>query len=163
MNLDLASIFPLGWAHYLVGGLVMGLGMALLFVATGLMGGMSTVFSSTWSFVSRRPFFQQDALRGSRRWRLVYAVGLVLGAGLWWLLLGPSGRVEVTTPLPLLFVGGLVAGYGARLANGCTAGHGICGLASLQRPSAVAVLVFMATAFLTANLTANLTAYWPGA
>ena len=42
-------------------------------------------------------------------------------------------------------------GYGARLANGCTSGHGICGLGSLQLPSLVAVLTFMAMAFITAN------------
>lgn len=156
MNLDLSSLFPLGWGHYLAGGLVMGLGMALLFIATGLVGGMSTVFSSTWSYFSRKPFFRQEALVGSRRWRLVYAAGLILGAAAWWTWLGPTQRVSVDIPLPQLFIGGLVAGYGARLANGCTAGHGICGLASLQAPSLVAVLTFMATAFLTANLTARL-------
>jgi uncharacterized protein len=153
MNLDLATFLPLGWGHYLAGGLVIGLGVSLLFAATGLIGGMSTVFSSTWSLVSRRPFFQQPALAGSRRWRLVYAAGLVLGAALWWVLFGPGERVAVSIPLAQLFVGGLIAGYGARLANGCTSGHGICGLASLQLPSLLAVLTFMATAFITANVT----------
>jgi uncharacterized membrane protein YedE/YeeE len=51
-----------------------------------------------------------------------------------------------------LLLGGLLVGYGARLSNGCTSGHGICGLGSLQIPSLVAVLTFMATGFLTANL-----------
>jgi len=50
-----------------------------------------------------------------------------------------------------LGVGGLLVGFGARLSNGCTSGHGICGLGSLQLPSLVAVLTFMATAFVTAN------------
>jgi hypothetical protein len=58
MNLSL-SLFPLGWQHYLLGGVFIGMGAALLFVLTGRIGGMSTVFSSTWSFVVRRPFFQQ--------------------------------------------------------------------------------------------------------
>jgi uncharacterized membrane protein YedE/YeeE len=52
-------------------------------------------------------------------------------------------------------VGGFIVGYGARLGTGCTSGHGICGLGSLQWPSALAVLTFMATAFLTANLMAR--------
>lgn len=51
--------------------------------------------------------------------------------------------------------GGFFVGYGARLGNGCTSGHGICGLRSLQLPSLLAVLTFMATAFLTANLAAR--------
>ena len=41
-------------------------------------------------------------------------------------------------------------GFGARLANGCTAGHGICGMASLQAPSILAVVIFLSTAFATA-------------
>ena len=53
--------------------------------------------------------------------------------------------------LPPLFVyGGVLVGFGARLSNGCTSGHGICGLSSLQLPSLVAVLIFMTTGALAA-------------
>ena len=154
MNLTF-SLFPLGWQHYLLGGLFIGAGVALLFVLTGLVGGMSTVFSSTWSFVVRRPFFQQARFTDSRGWRLVYAVGLVLGALVWWL--GFAGGAAQTTSVPVwqLLVGGFLVGYGARLGNGCTSGHGICGLGSLQWPSLLAVLTFMGTAFITANLVAR--------
>jgi uncharacterized protein len=148
----IASLFPFGWAHYLAGGLLIGAGVSLLFVCTGLIGGMSTVFSSTWSFVIRRPFFQQARFTDSRVWRLVYAAGLVLGALVWWL--GFSDGMPGSTGVPAwqLLLGGVLVGYGARLGNGCTSGHGICGLGSLQLPSLGAVLTFMATAFLVANL-----------
>ena len=154
MNLSL-SLFPLGWQQYLLGGLLIGTGAALLFLLTGRIGGMSTVFSSTWSYVVRRPFFQQARFVDSRSWRLVYALGLVLGALAWWL--GFAGGVREATSVPAwqLLVGGFLVGYGARLGNGCTSGHGICGLGSLQWPSLLAVLTFMATAFLTANLMAR--------
>jgi len=146
--------FPLGWQHYLLGGLLVGAGTALLFVLTGRIGGMSTVFSSTWSYLVRRPFFQQGRFVDSRGWRLVYALGLILGALIWWL--GFAGGVREATAVPVwqLLLGGFFVGYGARLSNGCTSGHGICGLGSLQWPSALAVLTFMATAFLTASLIA---------
>ena len=146
------TLFPLGWQHYLAGGLLIGAGVALLFVLTGRVGGMSTVFSSSWSWLVRRPFFQQPRFTESRSWRLVYALGLVLGAALWWQLV--AGAQPQTTGVATwqLFVGGLLVGFGARLANGCTSGHGICGLGSLQWPSLWAVLTFMGTAFLTANL-----------
>ena len=85
MNLTL-SLFPLGWQHYLVGGLLIGAGAALLFVLTGRIGGMSTVFSSSWSYLVQRPFFQQQRFVDSRGWRLVYALGLILGALVWWLV-----------------------------------------------------------------------------
>ena len=115
----LSSLFPLGWAHYLAGGLVIGAGVARLYVATGRLAGMSSVFSSSWSFVSARAAFQQPRWRESRAWRLA--------------------------------LGGLVAGFGARLAGGCTSGHGICGIGSLKLPSLLAVLTFMATGFITAQ------------
>lgn len=148
----LSTLFPLGWDHYLAGGVLIGLGVSLLFVCTGWIGGMSTVFSSTWSYVSRRPFFQQPRLVESRAWRLVFAAGLVLGAALWTLWLGPSQAQQTSVPLWQLGLGGLLVGYGARLANGCTSGHGICGLSSLQLPSLAAVGLFMATGFGTASL-----------
>ena len=154
MDLTL-SLFPLGWQHYLLGGVLIGTGVALWFVLTGLVGGMSTVFSSTWSFVIPRPFFQQARFIGSRDWRLVYAAGLVLGALAWWLTLGHGAAQSTSVPVWQLLVGGFLVGYGARLGNGCTSGHGICGLGSMQWPSLLAVLTFMGAAFLTANLAAR--------
>lgn len=152
MVFSFSDLFPLGWQHYLLGGLLIGSGVALLFTFTGLIGGMSTVFSSSWSYLVRNPFFQQERFTGSRGWRLVYALGLVLGALAWWLLLGDGTPLHTNVPVWQLLLGGFLVGYGARRANGCTSGHGICGLGSLQWPSLLAVLTFMATAFLTANL-----------
>ena len=155
---SLLNLFPHGWQHYLLGGLMIGAGVALLFAMTGRVGGMSTVFSSTWSFVVQRPFFQQARFVGSRQWRLVYAAGLVLGAWLWWHAAGGAVPEGTGVPVWQLLLGGFLVGYGARLGNGCTSGHGICGLGSLQWPSLLAVLTFMATAFVTANLVAALSA-----
>lgn len=146
-----SQVFPLGWVHYLGGGLVIGLGVAWLYAATGRLAGMSSVFSSTWSFVSTRPFFQQARWRESRAWRLQLALGLVAGAALWWLWLGPQEALSTDVPTWRLVLGGLVAGYGARLAGGCTSGHGICGIGSRKGASVLATLTFMATGILTAQ------------
>ena len=146
------TLFPFGWQHYLLGGLTIGAGVALLYLFNGWVGGMSTVFSSTWSFVSRRNFFQQARLVDSRQWRLVYAAGVVLGALVWRFALNDGQAQSTSVPVWQLLLGGFLVGYGARLGNGCTSGHGICGLGALQLPSLGAVLTFMATAFLTANL-----------
>lgn len=153
MNLD--TLFPLGWQHYLLGGLLVGLGTALLYVWTGRVGGMSTVFSSSWSWLVQRPYFQAARYVQTRGWRLVYAAGLIVGALVWWL--GWTDGTPLATGVPAwqLLLGGFFVGYGARLGNGCTSGHGICGLGSLQLPSLYAVLTFMATAFLTAHLAAR--------
>ncbi len=146
------QLFPNGIAHYLGGGLLLGVAVGLIFVATGLVSGMSSVFSSTWSYVSRLPFFAQARFTGSRGWRLVLAAGLVIGALLHLLTLG--GGVPVVTGVTWwqLLLGGFIAGFGARLSNGCTSGHGICGLGSFQLPSLLAVLIFLATGIATAWL-----------
>jgi uncharacterized protein len=152
--MGLEHIFPTGWGHYLAGGLLLGVAVSLLFIATGLIGGMSSVFSSTWSYVSRLPFFQQAKFVESRNWRMVYAAGLILGAALWALTMG--GMVVTHIPLWQLAIGGFIAGFGARMSNGCTSGHGICGLASLQMPSLAAVITFLITAIATAHLVKSL-------
>jgi uncharacterized protein len=123
--------------------------MGLLFVATGRIGGMSTVFTTIWSFFSRAPYFREERFLSSRGWRLLYAAGLVLGALAWLATIGAPFQTQV--PPWQLALGGFLAGFGARLSNGCTAGHGICGMASLQPASILAVAVFLATAMATAR------------
>ena len=145
------SLFPLGWMHYLAGGLLIGVGVSLLFITTGRIGGVSTFFSSTLSYISRHRYFHQTQFVETRRWRLIYALGLVLGAALWLLI---SGQGVALTPVSTwqLILGGFIAGFGARLSGGCTSGHGICGMASLQLPSILAVMIFLATGMLSAHL-----------
>jgi uncharacterized protein len=152
--MDIHTLFPLGWQHYVLGGFLIGLGVAVLYLFNGWVGGMSTVFSSTWSYVIHRPFFQQSRLTQTRAWRLIYAAGVVLGALVWRFVLADGEVASTRVPVWQLLVGGFLVGYGARLGDGCTSGHGICGLGSLQLPSLGAVLTFMATAFVTANLMA---------
>ena len=150
------AMFPAGIGHYLAGGLLIGLGVSLLFVTTGLVGGVSTFYTSTWSWLSRAPFFSAPRFTSSRAWRVAYMAGLIGGAALWLFTLGGGEPLRTGIPAWQLGLGGFVAGFGARMANGCTSGHGICGLASLQLPSLVAVLTFLATAIATAQLVAAL-------
>ena len=144
------EFFPYGFERYLVGGLSIGVGVALLFVTTGRLGGASTVFSATWSWFSRLPFFQQSSLRSSRNWRVIYALGMLLGGVLYVALGLPVEGSQVS--LGRLIVGGLLVGFGARLGGGCTSGHGICGMASLSVGSMLMVAVYLTTAIVTALL-----------
>ena len=153
--MTMQQLFPNGIEPYLVGGLVIGMAVAFAFAMSGLIAGMSTVFSSTWSYVSRLAFFQQERFIASRGWRLALAAGLVLGGALF--LLSSAHGVTFQTHVPgwRLALGGFVAGFGARMSNGCTSGHGICGVGSLQLPSILAVAIFLVTAILTAQLVAQ--------
>jgi len=148
--------FPNGWLHYLIGGLLIGAGTSLIFLFTGRVSGMSSVFTTTWSYFSDSPFFRQAKHLQSRGWRLVLAAGLILGTALWWWWLGPREASKTTVPAWQLLVGGFLVGYGARLSDGCTSGHGICGLASLRPPSVAAVITFLSTAIATAHIVAAL-------
>ena len=143
-------LFPLGIAQYLIGGLIIGFAVSFLFATTGLIGGMSTFFTSTWSFVSKWSHFNRETFVSSRNWRLVYAVGFIIGAAIWMLTAGNPFQTSVSWWQLLL--GGFIAGFGARLSNGCTSGHGICGIASLQVPSLLAVLIFLSSAMVSANI-----------
>jgi len=148
------QLFPNGWIHYLLGGLLIGAGVSLTFLFTGRVSGMSSAFTATWSYVSKRAFFQQVRYTGTRSWRLVLALGVVLGALLWRVWLGPPTGLATGLPWWRLLSGGLLIGYGARLSDGCTSGHGICGLASLSLSSLLAVFTFLTTAMLTVHLLA---------
>lgn len=148
------QFFPNGIETYLVGGLLMGTAVSFAFAMCGLVTGMSTVFSSTWSFVSRLAFFGQDRFVSSRGWRLALAVGLVLGGALYLLTAAHGMTFQTHVPWWRLAVGGCIAGFGARMSNGCTSGHGICGIGSFQMPSILAVVIFLGTAIITAQLVA---------
>lgn len=144
------AAFPQGISHYLVGGIMLGIAVSFAFAMSGLITGMSTFFSSTWSWFSNAPFFQQDRLVSSRGWRLALAIGLVIGGALFVWTGGSTFQTQVTWWQ--LLVGGFIAGFGARMSNGCTSGHGICGMGSLKVPSMLAVVTFLVTAMITANV-----------
>lgn len=148
-------LFPTGWSQFLIGGLIIGLGVGLMFLTLGRVVGMSTFFSSSWSWFSNINFFKQANLVESRSWRLWCAIGLILGAAIWAISFGGGFHGETSIGPIRLLIGGLLVGFGSRLSNGCTSGHGICGLSSLSVPSLLAVLTFMATAIVTAQLFAK--------
>jgi uncharacterized membrane protein YedE/YeeE len=85
-------------------------------------------------------------------WRALFVVGLVTGALLHRLASGDPLPVHLQVGLPAMAAGGFLVGFGTRMGSGCTAGHGICGLARLSRRSLVATLTFFATAVGTVHV-----------
>ena len=75
-----------------------------------------------------------------------------MGAVLHGLAPGAFGEAPPGRPLPVILLAGLLVGLGARLANGCTSGHGILGLARSARRSIVAMVIFVAVATLTVRV-----------
>jgi len=151
--LGLETLFPNGVTHYAIGGVLVGLGTAVIYYGTGIPAGASTFLESTLSYVSDRSRFQQ--FRGSRDWRVVFTLGIVLGAAIYAVLF--QGGPWTTGVQPWrLFLGGTLVGVGTRVGKGCTSGHGICGVGSASRTSLVGVATFMIVAIGTANIVAAL-------
>ncbi len=118
-----------------LGGLLIGGAAAPLLLANGRVAGISGILGQAlW-----------PAAGESRGWRLAFLVGLPLGALLVSLVTGPL-RVDVDAGPMTLVAAGLLVGLGTRLGNGCTSGHGVCGIARASRRSIVATLVFMGVA-----------------
>ena len=146
---SLEALFPNGISRYAIGGLFVGLGVATIYLATGIIAGASTTLESTLSYVSDRSRFSK--YRSSRDWRIVFALATVAGAAVWALAF-QDGIWTTDVGLGRLFVGGILVGIGTRIGKGCTSGHGVCGVGSASRTSLVGVVTFLLTAIVTAQL-----------
>lgn len=152
LTLSLAGeLFPNGIGRYAVGGLLVGLGVAVIYLGTGISAGASTFLESTLSYVSGRSRFQQYV--SSRDWRVLFTLGIVLGAGVYAVVFQDGAWTTGVQPWRLL-VGGIFVGVGTRVGKGCTSGHGVCGVGSASKTSIIGVITFVAVAVLTAQLIA---------
>jgi uncharacterized membrane protein YedE/YeeE len=133
-----------------IGGALIGLSAALLWLGNGRIAGISGIFG--------------QLLPPARTvvWRLFFLVSLVAGTALAALLFPALGNAPQLAPPPSWFPGGtavwiaaagLLTGFGTKIGNGCTSGHGVCGLARLSKRSFVAVGIFFSVAILTTTLT----------
>lgn len=130
---------PLSPFVAIAGGLLIGTAAALLLLLNGRIAGVSGVLATTTRIGSGGPPWRQAA---------AFIVGLPLGAMLIATFVRRPDLVIAASPLALV-VAGLLVGFGTRLGNGCTSGHGVCGMARLSPRSILATLTFMFTAALT--------------
>ena len=147
------ELFPNGIEHYAIGGLFIGLGVAVIYLATGIISGASTFLESTLSYVSKLSRFKKYI--DSRDWRVVFTVGIIGGAAIYALAF-QSTIWTTEVQWWRLLAGGVLIGIGTRLGGGCTSGHGVCGVGSLSGPSAVGVITFVLVAIGVAQLVSAL-------
>lgn len=83
------------------------------------------------------------------RWRLVFIVGLLIGTAWTGIFTGAAHNVSFVSNNYLIVLGGVLVGAGTTLGNGCTSGHGICGISRFSMRSIVATSVFMVVAIIT--------------
>lgn len=130
--------------HFLpaiLGGLLIGASASALMLFNGKTAGISGMVRG----LATPPWPQQLE-------RLLFLAGMVGGAWLVQHLTGQPVLPREGMPAVLLGFAGLLVGLGTALANGCTSGHGVCGMARLSPRSAVAVLVFLVVAMVTTHV-----------
>lgn len=137
---------PLSPLIAIAGGLSIGTAAALFLLLNGRVAGVSGMAAAASRIASGGTPWGQAA---------AFVVGLPVGAA----LVAASVRqpdVTVTASPALLVVAGLLVGFGTRLGNGCTSGHGVCGMARLSPRSIAATLTFMLSAISTVFVLRNL-------
>lgn len=124
----------------LLGGALIGLAASVLLLLDGRVAGISGVVGGLF-----RP------KPGDVGWRLAFLAGMA-AVGLGAALLAPeSVAVHIDRTPAMLVAAGLLVGVGTRLGNGCTSGHGVCGLSRQSPRSLVSVLTFMAVGVVVAS------------
>lgn len=134
-----SGAMPSSWLFALAGGAMIGAAAALLLLTHGRIAGISGVVGSLLTRVD------------DRGWRLAFVAGL-LAAGAIGAAITPAAIGASVRTLPAIVAAGLLVGFGTRLGNGCTSGHGVCGLSRRSGRALVAVLTFMSTGAITAAI-----------
>ena len=124
----------------LIGGLLIGLASAIYILGNGRIAGIAGIVGSVLLALTRGDSLRPHAVR------LSFILGLLIAPWAWQIVAPlPQARIDVGTGA--LVLAGLLVGIGVRMGNGCTSGHGVCGLSRLSVRSLANVLAFMGAGF----------------
>jgi len=137
------TIQTFSWELALFGGALIGLAAVIMMLTLGRITGISGIFSNLL-----RPASVSS-------WQIAFMLGLICTGFVWHHFYQPL-NIEINSNPLLLIISGLLVGFGTRLGNGCTSGHGVCGISRLSLRSIAATIVFMAMAILTVFCTRSL-------
>lgn len=132
-------MIPMDWIWGLIGGLMIGSAAALFLLFNGRIMGASGIIGG---LVDRS---------GLRDWaeRGAFLAGLVVVPALMLPLYSAPVSTNITSNLAVIIAGGLLVGIGTRLANGCTSGHGVCGISRFSLRGIVATVFYLLAGGLT--------------
>ncbi len=122
------------------GGLLIGLAATIFLLINGRIAGISGLFAGLL-----------HAKNSLQAWRWAFIAGLLIAPWVY-VQFAPLPAITLQTGSWMTVVAGLLVGVGTRLGNGCTSGHGVCGIARLSKRSIVATLTFIGTGILTVLL-----------
>ncbi len=122
-----------------MGGALIGIAAVILMASAGRIMGATGIFRGLLTTNFDEAF----------RWRLVFIVGVLIGTAWTGLFTGAAHGVGFVSNNYIIALGGMLVGAGTTLGNGCTSGHGICGISRFSKRSVVATCVFMVFAIIT--------------
>jgi uncharacterized protein len=122
----------------LVGGALIGLAASILLLTHGKVAGISGIYGG----MLRRG-------TSDRAFRLWFLAGLIVAGALVRVTFPAAFATRWNATLPVVLVAGLIVGFGTQLGNGCTSGHGVCGISRLSARSLIATVTFILTGFAT--------------
>jgi uncharacterized membrane protein YedE/YeeE len=125
----------------LVGGALIAVSLAVMLIATGRIIGLSGLFAGLLRMPS-----------GDSAWRAYFIAGMFAVGGVFRVLEPATFDYAARVPLWLVAVSGVLVGVGTRASNGCTSGHGLCGMSRLSKRSIIATITFFAIGVATATL-----------
>ncbi|MCY9864679.1 YeeE/YedE family protein [Vibrio coralliirubri] len=137
------------------GGMLLGASAIILMLGIGRVAGISGIVSRL--LPSKKQKRLESGSESSsdfriekteKHWRLAFVVGMVVSG---WLLIPTGYQLPQLEEInfAVVIIAGLLVGFGTKVANGCTSGHGIVGMARLSKRSIVATCVFMGVAMAT--------------
>ena len=136
-NIDYLNFSP---TNATLGGVLIGIAVSLFFFTTSRNAGISGILS--------------DLIlnKAARIQNFLFILGLVLGPLVYTAIIAEPMKYVITPSISLIVLGGFLVGFGTKLGNGCTSGHGVCGISRFSIRSIFATCIFLASGILTITL-----------
>jgi uncharacterized membrane protein YedE/YeeE len=125
------------WINGLIGGILIGISATVLLAFNGRIAGISGMINGALEFTA------------SQVWRWYFLGGMLLGGLIYEYFLPLPNTPSYNLDLITMIIGGFLVGFGTRMGNGCTSGHGVCGLGRLSVRSLTAVISFLTSGMIT--------------
>ena len=135
----------------LLGGLLIGLAALLYLLLYGRVLGVSGLVNSV--------VFNKDKNAGTHHVNIWFIlIGTLIGGSVYGVFFEPQFEMPTDRSPLLIITAGLIVGFGTRMGNGCTSGHGVCGISRRSVRSIVATITFMISAIVTVYFSTRLLA-----
>ncbi|WP_072506333.1 YeeE/YedE family protein [Phaeobacter porticola] len=130
------------WIWGLIGGGLIGTGGAIYLLGNGRIMGASGILGG----------LVDGSGRSTAAERIAFITGVVLVPFALWMIMGEAPKTHLTSDISVIIAAGLLVGLGTRIANGCTSGHGVCGISRLSLRGLFATLIYIFAGGVTVTL-----------